>query len=244
MNEISMVASYGTLAGGWAWHFLSPPHQEHYSLHSHRTVEMYGTLQQTREMTAILRAAGYQYIRMTGPGGDFQRFEKYIQDACPRCFERNLVTKSTEHGRCSSCELRVELAQHGFTRYKGAPAVKAVFDVFLKEAPTIVIRNYTLVDPKEIQDLGYFAAQAAAKLDPENRIRHPDLVGPFGLKAESVISLGVSVSSGIHLGHVYFPGTPILDLQPQGSQWLAEVASPSGRARETLTLEDDDLEVS
>ena len=84
--EIDAVKQYGALSGGWAWHHMSPPHEEEKHLHDHRDIDMHVFPDRFAELVQVLEARGYkrQKTRFDDPSGEFVRFEKYIH-ACPEC---------------------------------------------------------------------------------------------------------------------------------------------------------------
>jgi hypothetical protein len=40
-REIEAIREFGALSGGWAWHYMSPPHVENKQLHDHKDVDLF-----------------------------------------------------------------------------------------------------------------------------------------------------------------------------------------------------------
>ena len=179
-SEIEAVKEYGALSGGWAWHFMSPPHEEEKHLHDHRDIDMHVFPHRFAELVVVLKNRGYhrQTTRFDDPSGEFVRFEKHVEDACPECREQAVIS---EEG-CWHC---VECGS-GFDK---PPVVKVIFDLFIHEVPTIEAQGYTVVEPNHM--LTFYgvkhsseqcvAVQAARRIQAEGGeiVNNPLLVGDY-----------------------------------------------------------------
>lgn len=193
-NEIDVVKEYGALSGGWAWHYMSPPHEEEKHLHDHRDIDMHVFPDRFAELVQVLEARGYkrQKTRFDDPSGEFVRFEKHI-DVCPECRVGHLEYIDSSHDNegvewmeylCEGC---------GATLANPRPPenVKVIFDLFVHDVPTIEVDGYTVVEP--IHMLTFYgvkhsseqcvAVQAARKIQAEGGeiVKNPLLVGNYAL---------------------------------------------------------------
>lgn len=191
--EIDAVREYGALSGGWAWHFMSPPHEEEKHLHDHRDIDMHVFPDRFAELVVVLKDRGYgrQTTRFDDPSGEFVRFEKYIE-VCRICGSREILKASEgpaspEEWSCFDC---------GAGPPGGGPSwepeiVKVIFDLFVHEVPTIEIDGYTVVEPNHM--LTFYgvkhsseqcvAVQAARRIQAEGGVivKNPLLVGEYAL---------------------------------------------------------------
>lgn len=161
-TEIEAIKEFGALSGGWAWHFMSPPHQEEKHLHDHRDIDLHVFPDRFSELVVALQGRGYrrQATRFDDPSGEFVRFEKYVEDACFKCYKQALIYEGqTEpyHFECAECgaffhEGRTGLPlekEEDFLKPSAAP-VKVIFDLFVHAVPTIEANGYTVVEPKHM----------------------------------------------------------------------------------------------
>ena len=201
-TEIDAVREFGALSGGWAWHYMSPPHQEEKHLHDHRDIDLHVFPERFAELVNALTDRGYnrQRTRFDNPSGEFIRFEKYVTDSCPKCYEQAMGVWSpttlgrdedgnplpVEHGEswleCVECEYQPK---------EPGPVVKVIFDLFVHAVPTIEVNGYTVVEPNEM--LTYYgikhsseqcvAVQAARRIQAKGGeiVNNPLLVGNWGL---------------------------------------------------------------
>lgn len=188
-NEIDAVKDYGALSGGWAWHFMSPPHEEEKHLHDHRDIDFHVFPARFAELVVVLEQRGYhrQKTRFDDPSGEFVRFEKHIY-VCSDCGgHMELVDYDADAGTleylCEDC---------GSTRSNVEPPenVKVIFDLFVHEVKTIEVNGYTVVEPNLM--LTFYgvkhsseqcvAVQAARRIQAEGGeiVGHPLLVGDYG----------------------------------------------------------------
>jgi len=181
-REIEAVKEFGALSGGWAWHFMSPPHQEEKHLHDHRDIDMHVFPNRFAELVTFLTEQGYdrQKTRFDDPSGEFIRFEKYFTDVCHACEDESVVQ---ENGIwvCIEC---------GAASNHAPEPIKVIFDLFVHGVPTIEVDGYTVVEP--VHMLTFYgvkhsseqcvAVQAARKIvkDGGEIVGNPLLVGDWG----------------------------------------------------------------
>lgn len=190
-NEINAVKGYGALSGGWAWHFMSPPHEEEKHLHDHRDIDMHVFPDRFSELVVVLEARGYkrQRTRFDDPSGEFIRFEKYI-NVCPSCRIGHM--EFIDSGTDGTLEWKEYLCEGcGHVRRNGTPPenVKVIFDLFVHDVPTIEVDGYTVVEPNHM--LTFYgtkhsseqcvAVQAARRIQSEGGeiVKNPLLVMPL-----------------------------------------------------------------
>lgn len=81
-QEIKAVQDLVVILGGWAWHFLSPPHQELKHAHDHKDADLFVAPAQW-ELMARLTGRGYQrtWTRFDDQGQDFHRYVKRTEES-------------------------------------------------------------------------------------------------------------------------------------------------------------------
>lgn len=60
--EARLLGTVGTLSGGWAWHFMSPPHAEKKILHDHKDIDVLIKPQAFPDIIRLLQARGYKKV--------------------------------------------------------------------------------------------------------------------------------------------------------------------------------------
>lgn len=80
-EEIHKIKDFVTLSGGWAWHFMSPPHEEFKLLHDHKDIDCFVQPETYAMFLEYLQELGYertwtQYDRVST---HFVRYGKYIE---------------------------------------------------------------------------------------------------------------------------------------------------------------------
>lgn len=193
-KEIEAVKEYGVLSGGWAWHYMSPPHREEKHLHDHRDIDLHVFPSRFAELVTVLTERGYHRTttRFDDPSGEFIRYEKHIYP-CPTCGGHAEYYDSTHDDEgieqfeylCPDCPDET----HWFFN---AEPVKVIFDLFVKEVPFIEAQGYNVVEPEHM--LTFYgvkhsseqcvAVQAARKIEAEGGeiVNNPALVGDWGIK--------------------------------------------------------------
>ena len=187
-NEIEAVKEYGALSGGWAWHHMSPPHEEEKHLHDHRDIDMHVFPNRFAELVVALQGRGYhrQTTRFDDPSGEFIRYEKYIKDACSECHEAGVLVMVTSS---LASDAGLECLACGNHPTEMPPVVKVIFDLFVHEVETIEVNGYTVVEP--VLMLTFYgvkhsseqclAVQAARKIVAAGGeiVGNPELVGDW-----------------------------------------------------------------
>ena len=187
-KEIEAVKEYGALSGGWAWHYMSPPHDEEKHLHDHRDIDFHVFPDRFAELVVALGHRGYhrQTTRFDDPSGEFIRFEKYVEDACFKCHEEGVLTMVTSS---LASDAGLECLACGHRPSEMPPVVKVIYDLFVHEVPTIEANGYTVVEP--IHMLTFYgvkhsseqcvAVQAARRIQAEGGeiVNNPLLVGDY-----------------------------------------------------------------
>lgn len=76
----SYLCEVGVLSGGWAWHYMSPPHEEFKLLHDHKDIDLFIRPDIAGTIIAGLKANGYESIwtQYDDPSGQFQRVVQHI----------------------------------------------------------------------------------------------------------------------------------------------------------------------
>jgi hypothetical protein len=79
-NEILQVAHFGVLSGGWAWHFMSPTHEEIKILHDHKDIDLFAFPTMFPALVDELRSRGFQKAKTQhdDPSKAFYRYTKYL----------------------------------------------------------------------------------------------------------------------------------------------------------------------
>jgi hypothetical protein len=79
-DEILHVAHFGVLSGGWAWHFMSPPHKEIKTLHDHKDIDLFAFPTTFSTLVDILYNRGFQKAKTLhdDPAKSFYRYTKYL----------------------------------------------------------------------------------------------------------------------------------------------------------------------
>lgn len=196
-SEIDAVKEFGALSGGWAWHYMSPPHEEEKHLHDHRDIDMHVFPDRFADLVVALEERGYrrQKTRFDDPSGEFIRYEKYI-DACPECLVGHMEYIDSTRDDEGTEWLEYLCGDCDHVRYDPKPPenVKVIFDLFVHDVPTIEVDGYTVVEPGHM--LTFYgvkhsseqcvAVQAARRIQAagEEIVKHPALVGDYGIEGE------------------------------------------------------------
>lgn len=80
-EEIINLSELVVVSGGWAWHFLSPKHQELKILHDHKDIDLFVKPDDYNTILHILLASGYERASTIhdGKSKDFYRYKKFIE---------------------------------------------------------------------------------------------------------------------------------------------------------------------
>jgi hypothetical protein len=79
--EIEALRDLCTVSGGWAWHYMTPPHTELKHAHDHKDADLFVAPASVWEMMARLQERGYErtWTRFDGQSDDFHRYTKIVQ---------------------------------------------------------------------------------------------------------------------------------------------------------------------
>lgn len=183
-QEIDATREFGVLSGGWAWHFMSTPHEEEKHLHDHRDIDLHVIPSLFTALVEVLTRRGYARgrTRFDDPSGEFIRFERVVQDACPLCHAQSLVEDRGDL-ECVACDHRSSADE--------VENVKVIFDLFVQEVPWIEVDGYRVVEPKKMltfygvkhsseQCVAVVKARELAAAGNEI-VKNPALVGAWGV---------------------------------------------------------------
>ena len=81
LQEIAKIKDLIILSGGWAWHFMSPPHQEYKTQHDHKDIDIFVKPENFEELRQRFINEGYQRVatQYDNPSGQFYRYTKYSE---------------------------------------------------------------------------------------------------------------------------------------------------------------------
>ncbi|MGE6759045.1 hypothetical protein ACQKGO_13580 [Corallococcus interemptor] len=81
--ELRALAPLVTFSGGWAWHFMAPPHEELKIDHDHKDVDLFVAPERFAELVQLLTARGFARIwtRFDATSTNFYRYAKYLEGA-------------------------------------------------------------------------------------------------------------------------------------------------------------------
>ncbi|MFE8604302.1 hypothetical protein [Archangium violaceum] len=81
--ELRALAPLVTFSGGWAWHFMAPPHEELKIFHDHKDVDLFVEPGRFPELVQLLTDRGFHRIwsRFDATSTHFYRYAKYVGDA-------------------------------------------------------------------------------------------------------------------------------------------------------------------
>jgi hypothetical protein len=192
-NEVEAVREYGALSGGWAWHFMSPRHEEEKHLHDHRDIDIHVFPDRFADLVTFLTERGYgrQKTRFDDPSGEFIRYEKHVFP-CPQCGGHGEYYDSIAHEDGSEqMEYLCTERPHEEHWFHDPEPVKVIFDLFVHDVPTIEVDGYTVVEP--VHMLTFYgvkhsseqcvAVQAARRIQKGGGeiVKNPELVGDWAL---------------------------------------------------------------
>lgn len=184
-REVVAIRDFGALSGGWAWHYMSPPHVENKQLHDHKDIDLIVYPHAFASLVTLLQARGYArtWTRFDDPSGEFVRFSRYVEHACPQCHEDGVLADG-ERFVCVACNCS--------WAEDPSAVVKVILDLFVSEVPTLELADgITVVDPPTLlgfygvkhSSIGCVAVRAARELVArgESVPGHGSLVGDWGL---------------------------------------------------------------
>src|SRR5579863_5178954 len=84
LNELDSLKEFCIVSGGWAWHLMSPPHEELKLYHDHKDIDLYVNPKDFSTVVTGLIGSGYAHIwsRFDKVShGKFYRYEKIVDGA-------------------------------------------------------------------------------------------------------------------------------------------------------------------
>ena len=79
LREMTRIRPYAIISGGWAWHFLSPPHTEYKHLHDHKDLDIHVPGREVHSAISRLLAGGFKRVNTRFDGKpsaeEFRRYE-------------------------------------------------------------------------------------------------------------------------------------------------------------------------
>ena len=76
MEELFKIKNWITLSGGWAWHFISPPHTEYKHLHDHRDIDIFVKPEDFTTVQLTLEGNDWYRMKTKYDNNQFIRYEK------------------------------------------------------------------------------------------------------------------------------------------------------------------------
>jgi len=80
MEELLLIKEWIALSGGWAWHFISPPHTEYKHLHDHRDIDIFVKPENFLKVQMTLESNDWYHIKTKYDNNSFIRYEKIKQN--------------------------------------------------------------------------------------------------------------------------------------------------------------------
>jgi len=79
-EELEPFKKLVIFSGGWAWHFMSPPHIEYKHAHDHKDVDIFVFPENVVTVINLLTKLNFRKVhtRFDGLENDFRRYEKYF----------------------------------------------------------------------------------------------------------------------------------------------------------------------
>lgn len=76
---LNVIKDFIIISGGWAWHFISPPHVEYKHLHDHKDIDIFVEPSNIRQVQIELETLGFRRMKTKYDNNEFIRYEK-VQD--------------------------------------------------------------------------------------------------------------------------------------------------------------------
>lgn len=76
LEELERIKNWIVLSGGWAWHFMSPPHTEYKHLHDHRDIDIFVKPENFLTVQLTLEANDWYRMKTKYDNNNFIRYEK------------------------------------------------------------------------------------------------------------------------------------------------------------------------
>jgi len=76
IEELENIKEFIVLSGGWAWHFLSPPHNEYKHLHDHSDIDIFVKPENFTKVQLTLTENEWFRMKTKYDNNNFIRYEK------------------------------------------------------------------------------------------------------------------------------------------------------------------------
>lgn len=76
LGELENIKSWVILSGGWAWHFISPPHIEYKHIHDHKDIDIFVYPENVDNVIITLKDNGFDRIKTKYDNDSFFRYVK------------------------------------------------------------------------------------------------------------------------------------------------------------------------
>jgi len=121
--ELLKLPDYAVLSGGWAWHYMSPPHRESKLLHDHKDVDILIPVVRAQEFAAFFKSDGYAKI--------WTKYDRFSTSGRPEKKYKEFY-RVEKHVPCALTNVKVQI------------------DVFLQDVPFVTVAscNLKVVEPK------------------------------------------------------------------------------------------------
>jgi len=101
-TAVELIQGHVVISGGWAWHFMTPPHVELKHAHDHKDVDAFVAPDRKGELVDLLKGLGFErtWTRHDGKSDDFHRYT-VVEDGFQvilDLYTGNVPSVSTESG--------------------------------------------------------------------------------------------------------------------------------------------------
>lgn len=80
IDVLENIKEWITLSGGWAWHFISPVHEEYKHIHDHKDIDIFVLPQDFTTVQLTLESIGFYRMKTKYDNNTFIRYEKIDND--------------------------------------------------------------------------------------------------------------------------------------------------------------------
>lgn len=75
IEVLENIKPWITLSGGWAWHFISPPHIEYKHIHDHKDIDIFVLPENFTTVQLTLESIGFSRMKTKYDNNNFIRYE-------------------------------------------------------------------------------------------------------------------------------------------------------------------------
>lgn len=80
INILKKIKDLCVISGGWAWHFMSPPHIEYKHLHDHKDIDIFVTPDNMYDVIIRLQELGFYRMKTKYDNSNFYRYEMKLNN--------------------------------------------------------------------------------------------------------------------------------------------------------------------